>query len=152
MYPIPSPEDVMLATLRVTGLNTDDMVGKSRMAPIVRARAAYAWVTHENCGHSYPVSSRPLGRASHTTCIEARNRAALCRTNDQTFVVLCSNIYKEALVYASRGGQSLGLGGMPEATERLIRVVNKADPRGCTSEPASDEQLAEAVRAATRTG
>ena len=152
MLPIPSPHDVMLATLRITGLNREDIVGNSRMLPIVRARAAYAWVAHENCGHSYPSVSMPIERASHTSCLEARNRAERYRKEDQSFVTLCASIYKEALVYASRGGTSLGLGGMPEATERLIRVVNKADPRGCTSEPASDEQLAQAVRAARRTG
>lgn len=75
-----------------TGLAVDDILGDSRLAKLVRARAAIAWVAKLALGRSLGQIGLLLGNRHHTTVINLLRKAESLRGRDPAFVLLTDRL------------------------------------------------------------
>ena len=75
-----------------TGLAVDDILGDSRLAKLVRARAAIAWVANLALGRGANQIGRLLGNRHHATIINALRKAESLRGRDPAFVLLTDRL------------------------------------------------------------
>lgn len=84
-----------------TGLPTPDLIGESRVAKLVRVRAAIAWVSSVALGKSCPQIGLLLGKRHHTTIMNLLRKAEFLRGRDPAFVLLTDRLL--ARVEQARG-------------------------------------------------
>jgi len=79
-----SVDDLLAVTSEVMGVSIEDMKGKARPQPIVRARHAFVYCGREYLKQSLPQLSRALNR-DHTTALSSARRAAALLERDKIF-------------------------------------------------------------------
>ncbi|MFN0012333.1 MAG: DnaA ATPase domain-containing protein [Phycisphaerales bacterium] len=68
------PEAILACACRLLGVSVDEVLGRSRGAPVVLARALAGYLARELTAMSYPEIARALGRPNHSSVITAFRR------------------------------------------------------------------------------
>jgi len=66
-----TPEVILNETAKMFGWTVDELIGKSRRRPLVRARQIGMYVFREQTDYSYPQIGREFGGRDHTTVMHA---------------------------------------------------------------------------------
>lgn len=83
------PDDIVLATTRLYGVDVADLAGKSRHLRVIAAREVCVYVIRQETTMSYHQMKRLLGRRSHSTlvCICTRVKKRLAARPDRCHYV-----------------------------------------------------------------
>lgn len=77
---------------RETGLDVSDMLDRTRTEPLVRARAAVAWIARRTSDRTLTQIAVALHRTDHTTALQMLAKAEQLRDRDPAFRLMTDRV------------------------------------------------------------
>ena len=89
--------DVIAATIKVTGVSAEDLLGERRLAGIVRARHLAMAVAYEVTGRSGPFIADQFQRCEHTAIVHAVQMTQKRLQNDPALAAAKARVIDESI-------------------------------------------------------